>query len=176
MTKDDEGGRGGQPKDDEGWRRGVGGGGLKTPKLADIICEQPLIWGHRIFGEGRKYFLNDARLSMLSYFADLHLKKNVNVIHYIYEFPGIQFSSASELGDFVSKWNAWIGTLLIFLWIFKYSPFRFKPQNRTGFQVFIENFSKSSQPLTPPRSARWRKWDLFPILCILDRLSANKRH
>ena len=52
---------------------------------------------------------------MLSYFADLHLKKNVNVIHYIYEFPGIQFSSASELGDFVSKWNAWIGTLLIFL-------------------------------------------------------------
>ena len=68
-----------------------------------------------MFGEGRKYFLNDARLSMLSYFADLHLKKNVNVIHYIYEFPGIQFSSASELGDFVSKWNAWIGTLLIFL-------------------------------------------------------------
>ena len=40
MTKDGEGGREGQPKYDEGCR---GGGGLKKPKLADIICEQPLI-------------------------------------------------------------------------------------------------------------------------------------
>ena len=43
MTKDDKGGRGGQPKDDERWRRGEGGsakrwrrmtgGGLETPKI-----------------------------------------------------------------------------------------------------------------------------------------------
>ena len=30
LTKDDEGGRGGKPKGDEGWQ---GGGGLETPKI-----------------------------------------------------------------------------------------------------------------------------------------------
>ena len=39
LTKDDEGGRGGKPKGDEGWQ---GEGVWKPPKLADIICEQPL--------------------------------------------------------------------------------------------------------------------------------------
>ena len=41
LTKDGEGARGVKPKGDEGWR-GVGGVVWKPPKLADLICEQPL--------------------------------------------------------------------------------------------------------------------------------------
>ena len=46
--KDDEGGRGGKPKGDEGWRGGGGGAG-EPPKLADIICEQPFIADGKMF-------------------------------------------------------------------------------------------------------------------------------
>ena len=35
MTKDDEGGRGGQPKDDERWRRGEGGSAKRWRRMTE---------------------------------------------------------------------------------------------------------------------------------------------
>ena len=65
LTKDGEGGRGGKPKGDEGWWGGGAprGGVCKPPKLADIICEQPLLgWSEPRWRDGD---VSDAEVGFL---------------------------------------------------------------------------------------------------------------
>ena len=45
-----------------------------------------------VFQTGKNVEILNEILSMLSYLANFHMKKNVDLIHCIYEFPCIQYA------------------------------------------------------------------------------------